>query len=78
MTENNIKLVKVPANMTQLFQSLDLTINGAAKAYMKKRFTEWYNRCIIQELDSGKCVDSIDIQLKVLVLKPLHTNKRPL
>ena len=74
MTENNIKLVKVPANMTRLFQPLDLTVNGAAKAYMKKRFTEWYSRCIIQELDSGKGVDNIDIQLKMSRLKPLHAN----
>lgn len=27
--ENSIKLVKVPPNMTQLFQPLDLTVNGA-------------------------------------------------
>ena len=74
MTENNIKLAKVPANMTRLFQSLDLTINGAAKAYIKKRFTEWYSRCIIQELDSDKGVENIDIKLKISVLKPLHAN----
>ena len=74
MTENSIKLVKVPANMTQLLQPLDLSVNGAAKAYMKKRFTEWYSRCIIQELNSGKGVDNIDIQLKMSVLKPLHAN----
>ena len=64
MTENNIKLVKVPTNMTRLFQPLDLTINGAAKAYMKNRFSEWYSRCIIQEIDSGKGVDNVDIQLR--------------
>ena len=40
MTENSIKLVKVPANMTRLLQPLDLSVNGAAKAYMKKRFTD--------------------------------------
>ena len=74
MTENNIKLVKVPANMTRFFQPLDLTVNGAAKAYMKKRFTEWYSRCIIQELDSGKGVDNINIQLKMSVLKPVYAN----
>ena len=72
MTAN--KLVKVTANMTRLFQPLDLTVNGAAKAYMKKCFTEWYSRCIIQELDSGKVVDNIGIQLKMSVLKPLHAN----
>ena len=74
MTENNIKLAKVPANMTRLFQPLDLTINGAAKAYIKKRFTEWYSRCIIQELNSGKGVENIDIKLKISVLKLLHAN----
>ena len=72
ITENNIKLVKVRANMIRLFQPSDLTVNGAAKAFMKKRFIEWYSRCIIQELDSG--VDNIDIQLKMSVLKPLHAN----
>ena len=34
-TENNIKLVKVPANMNRLFQPFDLTVNGAAKAFMR-------------------------------------------
>ena len=74
MTENNIKLVKVPANMTHIFQPLDLMVNGAAKAYMKKRFPEWYNRFIIDQLDSGKSVGSIDIPLKMSVLKPLHAH----
>ena len=54
--------------MTWLFQPLDLTVNGAAKAYMKKCFTEWYSRFIIHELDSDKGVDNIDIQLKMSVL----------
>ena len=41
---------------------------------MKKRFTEWYSRCIIQELDSGKDDDNIEVQLKMSVLKPLQAN----
>ena len=47
MTENNVKIVKVPANKNQ---PLDLTVNGAAKAYMKKRFTEWYSRLSFKSL----------------------------
>ena len=39
---------------------------------MKNRFTEWYSRCIAQQLDAGKDVDNIDIQLKMSVLKPLQ------
>ena len=40
MAENYIKLVKVPANMTRIFQPLDLIVNRSAKVFMKKRFTE--------------------------------------
>ena len=41
LCDNHIKLVRVPPNMTHLFQPLDLTVNGAAKSYLKRRFTEW-------------------------------------
>ena len=32
----HIQLVAVPANMTHVFQPLDLTVNGSAKKYMRK------------------------------------------
>ena len=40
LKENNIKLTRVPANMANLFQPLDLTVNGSAKGFLKKKFTE--------------------------------------
>ena len=43
LKESNIKLTMVPANMTNLFQPLDLTVNGSAKAFLKKKFTEQYS-----------------------------------
>ena len=39
MSENYMKIVKVPANMTQILQPLDLTVNLSVKVLMKKRFT---------------------------------------
>ena len=33
--EHRIFIVRVPPNMTNFFQPLDLTVNGAAKAFMK-------------------------------------------
>ena len=33
----NIKVVKVPANMTHFFQPLDLTVNGSAKKIYEKK-----------------------------------------
>ena len=55
--------------MTNLFQSLDLTVNGS---FMKKKFTEWYSSSIAKQLDEGKAVEDIDVVLKLSILKPLH------
>ena len=40
--------------MTNLFQPLDLTISRSAKAFMKKKFIEWYSLEVMKQLDSGK------------------------
>ena len=45
---------RVPANMTHFFQPLDLTVNGAAKRYMKKEFAVYYSLSVKQQLDSRK------------------------
>ena len=39
LKENRILFVCVPANMTKLFQPLDLTVNLSFKAMMKRKFT---------------------------------------
>ena len=72
LAENHIKYVKVPANMANLFQPLDLTINRSAKAFMKKNFTEWYTLEVIKQLDSGKNAEEIEV--KLLPSKPLHAS----
>ena len=51
---NYIKLVCMPRNMAQLFQPLDLTINGSPKLQLKHWFTESHKARISDELDSGK------------------------
>ena len=40
LKENIIKLTKVPANMKNHFQPLDLTVNGSSKTSLKKKLTE--------------------------------------
>ena len=51
--------------MTNLLQPLDLTVSGAAKAFMKQRFTEWYSQEIWKESEPGKKLNDIDIKLYV-------------
>ena len=41
--EADICIVNVPANMTKYYQPLDLTVNGYAKRYLKRKFIEWYS-----------------------------------
>ena len=72
LRDNKILLVRVPANMTNIFQPLDLTVNGSFKALMKKKFTEWYSKQIANELEKGTPLDDIEVKLKLSVLKPLH------
>ena len=72
LQENHIKLVRVPPNMTHLLQPLDLTVNGSAKSYLKRRFTEWFSGKISEELDAGKQLEQIEIKLHLSKLKPLH------
>lgn len=82
MTENVLKFLRdkhiilrtVPANLTYLFQPLDVQggPNGYVKRLMKKKFTDWYANQITQALDAGQEIDTIDIPLKLSIVKPLH------
>ena len=66
LQENFIFLVYIPPNTTnlfQLFQPLDLTVNGAAKVFMKGRFTGWYSQEIWRESVSGKELNHINIKI---------------
>ena len=74
LQENNILTIRVPANMTNMFQPLDLTVNGSAKSFMKRKFTEWYSAQIGKELEDGVPLDDIEIKLQLYVLKPLHAS----
>ena len=42
--DNNILVINVPSNMTQLFQLLDLTVNKVAKIFMKHKFSDKFTR----------------------------------
>ena len=74
MKENHIFFVRVPVNMTNIFQPLDLTVNGSFKSLMKRKFTEWYSKETGKQLEENVPIEDIEIKLKVSVLKPLHAS----
>ena len=72
LESENILVVRVPNNMTHLFQPLDLTVNSWAKNYMRERFSEWYASKISENLDKGTELEDIDIKTPLSVMKPIH------
>ena len=52
--ENHCVTVFVPANLTHVFQPLDLAINGVAKSFLKSTFSEWYSKKLQKPLTRGK------------------------
>ena len=69
---NNIFIVKVPSNMTHIFQPLDLSTNGWAKTFMKNKFSLWYAEKIQMHLNYGVPLEEISIKFLLSTLKPLH------
>ena len=45
------KVVCVAANMTYLLQPPDLTVNGYAKKFTRRKFSKWYSSQIMKQLD---------------------------
>lgn len=70
--EQNIEIACVPANMTHLLQPLDLTVNGYAKKYTRRKFNDWYTTQIGMQLDEGKSLQDITVPLLLSHLKPIH------
>ena len=58
----NGQMTEPVKDMTNLFQPLDLTVNGSVKALTKQKVTELYSKQIAQALD-GVPLDDIDIKL---------------
>ena len=68
---SKLYIYDISANITNLFQPLDLTVTSSAKAFLNKKFTEWYDSSFSMQL-KGKSIEDIDVELKPSLFKPLH------
>ena len=70
---NNIHVCLLPPNTTDKLQPMDLSVNKAAKSFLKQCFEHWYSDQVIKQLE-GKDVESTDLELislELAVLKEL-------
>ena len=70
--EAEISIVNVPANMTKYYQPLDLTVNGYAKRFLKRKFIEWYSGQVKSQLDKNISIEDVQVGLQLTKLKPIH------
>ena len=68
LEKNDIDLVLVPANCTDQLQPLDISVNKAAKNFMRDKFQGWYAEQIQQQI-SDQVKSPVDLMLSIL--KPL-------
>ena len=68
LEKNNIYAVNIPANCTDKLQPMDLSVNRAAKEFMRNKFSEWYAEKVQKQLDTGV---TASVDLKMSTMKPL-------
>ena len=61
--KHNFIVANVPWNMTKYYQVLDLTVNKYSKAFIRKKFNEWYSKEIHCQLDAGMRLEEVDVKL---------------
>ena len=70
--ENHCVTAFVPANLTHLFQPLDLAINGVAKSFLKSKFSEWSSKKIAKAFDKGQNIHEVKVDTTLTIMKPIH------
>ena len=73
LSNNNILLQSLPANFTYLFQPLD--VQGGPNVMQKRKCTNWYASQITLAMEEDKQLETIEVQLKLFNIKPLHAKR---
>ena len=68
LQQNNVDIVFVPANCTDLLQPLKVCVNKAAKNFMRDQFQRWYAEQIQQQVQDN-LKNPVDLRLSIV--KPL-------
>ena len=61
--------VIVPPNCTDRLQPLDVSVNRAAKQFLRTKFENWYTDQIVAQKDLGKEIEPVDMRLTIV--KPI-------
>ena len=65
-------MVSVPHNMTNYFQTIDLTFNQSCKSLLDDKAKIWYTKQVQAQISNGTAPKSVSLYLKISILKPIH------
>ena len=63
---NNLMYVILPPNCTDRLQPLDISVNRAAKQFLRNKFENWYADQIVGQKDVGKEIQPVDMRLSIV------------
>ena len=70
--ENNCHVVIVPHNLTNKFQTLDFSVNKAAKSFIQSKYNDWFaDQEFTQLLINAKDPSDVKISSNLSDLKPI-------
>ena len=72
LEDNNILRVFVPAGTTGELQPLDVSVNHLLKYSLKQSFSNWYSKEVQMKLETGTCLEKVQVNFNLSVIKPLH------
>lgn len=72
LRNNNIVVIHVPNNHTNLFQPLDISVNKSAKCYIAEKYQDWYAEKVLDQLNNGVNAHDIKVDVRLSIIKPLH------
>ena len=61
LEEHNVHAVKLPPNCTDRVQPMDISVNKAAKDFIRQKLNAWYAEQVAQQLDDGKELQPINL-----------------
>ena len=71
-TKKDCEIVITPLNLTNKFQSLDISVNSVAKTYVSEKYNTWIANRISKQLEKSIAPTDVKVALLLSVIKPLH------
>ena len=68
LDSNNINVILIPPNCTDRLQPLDLSINKAAKEFLRRQFHKWYANQVCVKLGQKDKKQLVDLRSSIVKL----------